>query len=536
MSLNPIDRNTATQPLQDQKEPKAQEKISSAMVRALRGIQSMNLDSSEKSSTYYFPTEKIKLTKTTSETTEVEKMHDFLQKFHPYALFWLRCCSCLSPNFIPIKWLEKWLQEKGHINCLKNGNTIIDILKDNKLINYDEGNQHFSLPPFGRHRSFPPLARESKAKVLNETLKLLSLIGRDLDCKKFSDWEFLAIWAHHAQFLLSQDLEDSKELATLLSQFGRWMEIKGEYETGLKHHQAALEIRENLGDDPASIIESLGNMASCSHGLGRYSDGIHYCKKAIDMMNNGFVNDNDPKMGEIYNYFGNCLFGLKEYEAALKQNKKAYESLKNAIGEEDLSIADVLCSEGTMRCELGQFVKALNLQERALEIKKKKPLAQNDPSMAHSWNSIGVCRFYRKEYQEAHRLLNTALKIWTKSFGSKHPFLSISYFNIGSCLFKLGRYEKALEHNRQALYIACQCFKDDHPFIVLCLKQMVFYLKKINNETINNQVKKELFPLCIRYSGEVRKSVHLLLNVTTRAGKSTSSRVGEHSPHFSSKL
>ena len=85
---------------------------------------------------------------------------------------------------------------------------------------------------------------------------------------------------------------------------------KKDFETALKHYQAASEL------DPVSLV-FMNNMAAAYFGMHKYQECIDTCKKAIKV---GKENRADFKdMAKTYARMGNALVKLDELDAAIEQ-------------------------------------------------------------------------------------------------------------------------------------------------------------------------------------------------------------------------
>jgi len=154
--------------------------------------------------------------------------------------------------------------------------------------------------------------------------------------------------------------------------------------------------------------------------------------------------------------------------------------------------------------------------EEGLKI-RKKALGNDHPDVAGSLNNIGSCLCELGRYKEALERHEEGLKIRKKALGNDHPDVAGSLNNIGSCLYGSGRYEEALIKGKEAFITACRCFKQEHPDIVFFLRNIVFFLKKLDNKDINEATKKELLPLCIEYLGENHGCTRSLSGVEAKA-------------------
>ena len=75
------------------------------------------------------------------------------------------------------------------------------------------------------------------------------------------------------------------------------------------------------------------------------------------------------------------------------------------------------------------------------------------PSVAGSYNNIGLTWKNKGEYVKALEFYENALHIEIKTLGQEHPDVAISYFNIGNCNFELKYYAEAIDFYKKGFSI-----------------------------------------------------------------------------------
>ena len=74
-----------------------------------------------------------------------------------------------------------------------------------------------------------------------------------------------------------------------------------------------------------------------------------------------------------------------------------------------------------------------------------KTLGGEHPSVATSYNNIGLTWKTKGEYDKALEYYEKCLAIYLKTLGEEHPYVATSYNNIGLAWDSKGEYEKSLE-------------------------------------------------------------------------------------------
>ena len=109
--------------------------------------------------------------------------------------------------------------------------------------------------------------------------------------------------------------------------------------------------------------------------------------------------------------------------------------------------------------------KALTIRQATLE--------PDHPDIAYSLNNIGCDCIDIGKYDMALECLNTALTIWSKVYGEKHPEVRKCRGNIGSTYLQKGiaqanegDLKASLENLNRALPILSEVYGDDYETVV----------------------------------------------------------------------
>ena len=94
---------------------------------------------------------------------------------------------------------------------------------------------------------------------------------------------------------------------------------------------------------------------------------------------------------------------------------------------------------------------------------RKNALGEDHPSVAVDYNNIGTVYSSLGDYDKALEYLNHALNIWQSTLGEDHPDVAQCYNNIGVAYFLQGDYGTALDYFRKALKILEPIYGDQHP-------------------------------------------------------------------------
>ena len=85
----------------------------------------------------------------------------------------------------------------------------------------------------------------------------------------------------------------------------------------------------------------------------------------------------------------------------------------------------------------------MDFYQKCLNI-RLKTLGAEHPSVATSYNNIGLSLNRKGEYDKALDFYQKCLDIRLKTLGAEHPSVATSYFDLGQCYQKLEFYELAI--------------------------------------------------------------------------------------------
>ena len=176
-------------------------------------------------------------------------------------------------------------------------------------------------------------------------------------------------------------------------------------------------------------------------------------KIAPNIMNVDILHD----YGKMY-----CMLG--EYDNAIEYNKKSLNIKLTTLAANDPSIATSYNNIGLALNNKGEHDKAMEYYKKSLNI-KLITLAENNPLIATSYNNIGSVLNDKGEYDKAMEYYKKALKINLSTLGTNNLSIAINYNNIGLVLSSKGDYEKAMEYYNKALKINLFLLGSNHPSI-----------------------------------------------------------------------
>ncbi len=216
----------------------------------------------------------------------------------------------------------------------------------------------------------------------------------------------------------------------------------GEYQTALRHFNAALSIAEAAGD-VKSQFDLIGNIGVVHLNLGQYEKGLGLFEQALTIHRK--IGDVKGE-GRTLTHIGGVYQMIGQYEEALGYLEQALV-IHRKIGDLGMEGA-ALSFIGVGYRVLGQHEEALGYHEQALAIHRK---IGNVKFEGVELGLIGTIYSELGQYEKALGCSEQALAIHRKIGYVKGE--GDALYLIGTIYRDLGQYEKALGYNKQALAI-----------------------------------------------------------------------------------
>ena len=169
----------------------------------------------------------------------------------------------------------------------------------------------------------------------------------------------------------------------------------------------------------------------------------------------------DNILSRIYNEHCSLNLKLGDFAKAKDYCERALEIRKEQLGSNHVDVATSYNNLGTVYRHTGEFAKAKDYHERALEIRKEQ-LGSNHVDVAASYNNLGTVYWNTGEFTKAKDYYERALEIRKEQLGSNHVNVAQSYNNLGIVYSDTGEFAKAKDYYERALEIRKEQLGSNH--------------------------------------------------------------------------
>jgi tetratricopeptide (TPR) repeat protein len=191
-----------------------------------------------------------------------------------------------------------------------------------------------------------------------------------------------------------------------------------DYKKALEYHTLALSEYQQL-KDKLGIARENSYIGLTLSKLGSHEEALECHEKAIQIDNE--INNNERFLGEDYHNMASTLYGMGNYDKALKYYEMALEKYAK-IGD---TLRTAYCSSGLGRTyeAMGKHDEALNHHTKAREMRNQM---QDKVGIAREYYYIGLVLSSKQQSKEALESLKAAKSIleeFERQTGYRHPML-----------------------------------------------------------------------------------------------------------------
>ncbi len=290
------------------------------------------------------------------------------------------------------------------------------------------------------------------------------------------------------------------------------LEYLERYQEALKIAEVALSIEKNiLGEKHIYVANSYEFFARLHLSINEKDTlGVFFMTKAIKLKKE-LLGDCHPEISTSLNNLAQLYADMGQYEKALPLQQQALKVYEKTLGDEHPGVALSLNNLAILYSEMGQHEKALSLQEQALSM-YKKALGDEHQDIAMSLNNLAALYSEMGQYEKAIPLQEQALEVYKKTLGDEHPDVAMSLSNLTTLYSKMGQYEKALPLLEQALKVYENTLGDEHPDFAIILNNLSSLYSKMGQYEKAFPLQEQAFSINKKKLGDKHPEVATSLN------------------------
>ncbi|MGB1242926.1 MAG: tetratricopeptide repeat protein, partial [Chitinophagales bacterium] len=208
-----------------------------------------------------------------------------------------------------------------------------------------------------------------------------------------------------------------------------------------------------------------------------YLEAIEKLQKALPIFENL-----EDWVSYVYGLNGwcKCLWGKKEYEAALNKGNQALAISQERIGKQSAATAQSYYNLGLVYEHMIRYQDAIIYLKKSLDI-RLKIFGTTHLNTAKSFHKLGQIYKETGEYLSAIEHYTEALQIRLQSVGELSIVVADSYNDLGVVYYNMGKYSQSIEYHTKSLQIKYKLLGEGNLRTVSSLKNLgVVYQQKGN--------------------------------------------------------
>lgn len=303
---------------------------------------------------------------------------------------------------------------------------------------------------------------------------------------KIKDIDFMSITQEHETALIEAYYHAKESLK--FAELGIWVikyiepfDKAGYWKTIDPIYEDFIELlKEKVGPENIYIGAFLRRLAFLREDRGRYNEAIAYYQQVLKIfeknlgkkiLENKDVAVDDHSIAMVSNDLANCYLDIGEYEKALTLQQKALKIVQNKVDEDPLYIALLQQNMATTYQYLGQYKRAMELCQAALNVREAR-LGEEDLEVAITLENMAIIHQQSSNYKEALPIYQRVLNIREKKLGPKHPLVAQTLSNLGTVCILMDNIDDALKYNQRAQKIAEEKLDKNHISIANTLNNL----------------------------------------------------------------
>ncbi|KJY78935.1 tetratricopeptide repeat protein [Vibrio nigripulchritudo] len=204
-------------------------------------------------------------------------------------------------------------------------------------------------------------------------------------------------------------------------------------------------------DNPGAIAEASYQRGLIAAEEIRYQDAHAHFQRAIRL---------SPESKRYNNHAGEIFTIIGEYDKAVEYFALALESHLKAHGRDHPNIAHIYTNLGFVWRLKGNYDQAIEYYELVLKFDD-----DNHPNKYLALAGVGDIWLDEGDYDKAIEYFEQALKIGLKNYDEEPPSMASTYDNLGLAWLYKGYYNKAMSYHLQALEVRIRVYGKEHPYI-----------------------------------------------------------------------
>ncbi|KAI8680532.1 NACHT domain-containing protein [Fusarium keratoplasticum] len=262
----------------------------------------------------------------------------------------------------------------------------------------------------------------SSDKIQRWKRAFLRAVADQYPTGNYENWVKCQSLDPHIEGIIQEKPDDSRDVlwwAMLLTNIGRYRQMRGRYEEAEQMNRRALEGREKvLGREHPDTLTSIHNLGWVLRSQGKYEEAEQMNRRALEGCEKVLGREHPHTLTSVSN-LASVLQDQGKYKEAEQMHRRALEAREKVLGREHPDTLTSIHNLGWVLRSQGKYEEAEQMNRRALEGHEKG------------------------KYEEAEQMNRRALEGCEKVLGREHPHTLTSIYNLAYLLHRQACFSDA---------------------------------------------------------------------------------------------
>jgi tetratricopeptide (TPR) repeat protein len=254
------------------------------------------------------------------------------------------------------------------------------------------------------------------------------------------------------------------ELAYLRHDQGRCRDAVHLYE------KALVKVGQSRGEKSREYAACLQNMGQALSEEGKYQKSRKAIEKAIDIIRSVDGNNSLTEL-RFRTALGLVCRRQGRIDEALRHQTAVLTELQGRQNSDPILVVAAMVNLGVVLTDAGEFGKARDFQERALEFLNQLGISDSLQAAA-CHNALARVKVKQRQAQEARVNADKALAICEAKLGKNHPHTVTSLEAVGEVDLLDGKAAAAAEKYKRVLEVRTTKYGEKHPLVAEVLSRL----------------------------------------------------------------
>ncbi|MBM4131887.1 tetratricopeptide repeat protein, partial [bacterium] len=249
---------------------------------------------------------------------------------------------------------------------------------------------------------------------------------------------------------------DHYTLAGLLRRLGEFDDARG-------HYQAALDIRERIGE-PIDLAASLTGLANLEYDRNRLPEAAALYRRAL-ALTAATTGDDSPRYAAHLSGLALVHWRLGQVDSACVKLERVVEIQRRELAPDDLDLAWSLSTLSRLYLDGVDLPRARELAEESLAV-QERALGPDHTDVAETLDVLANLLRQDGRHEAALAMHARALGIWEKAIGKENPTYAMALDHLSRDLADLGRLAEAIAAAEEVERIFTATLDPAHPGLI----------------------------------------------------------------------